>query len=121
MIIIIVIIDQITLSMRVIVYDFDNLTVTVEWTQQVVNDVTYTPGVSPPPLIINESLSSQSLLLVLKYNTEYNLSVMANSCGVTATAIKTLYYGETLCNNSLILRLSLSFSHIFSRADIFRM
>ena len=98
--------------MHIIVHDIDNITVTVEWTQQVVSGITYTPRVSPPPLIINES---SLLLLVLKYNTEYNLSVVANSsCGVTATAIKTLYYGETLSNNiiSLVPRLSFSFSHV---------
>lgn len=73
-------------------YDADNVTITVEWTQLV--GITYTAGVSPPGLVPLTLSESTSLRLVLKYNTEYNLSVVASSCGVNATAVITLNYGN---------------------------
>jgi hypothetical protein len=76
-------------------YDVDNVTVTVEWTQQVQagDPISYNVSVSPPvPIIYN---GNAGLILVLQYNSEYNLSVEANiQCESNAIAFITLTYGE---------------------------
>jgi hypothetical protein len=76
-------------------YGVDNITVTVEWTQQVqAGDlVSYNVSVSPPvPIIYN---GNTSLTVVLEYNAEYDLSVDADiQCESNATAFITLNYGE---------------------------
>ena len=71
-------------------YEPDNVTVTVEWTQQMgaMYDVKISPLV---PIIITGNTSRQLMVL---YNTEYNLSVVAiTHCG-NATDLITLNYGE---------------------------
>ena len=67
----------------------DNVTVTMEWAQQV--GVIYTVRISPlVPIMYN---GSTSLQLVLQYNIEYNLSVVPIlPCGANASI--TLNYGE---------------------------
>ena len=73
-------------------YDLYNVTVTVEWTHQD-GVMDYDVRISPlaPLLTINGSASCR---LVVSYNTEYNLSVVAvTPCG-NATASKILNYGE---------------------------
>ena len=76
-------------------YSADNITVTVEWAKLL--DATYNTQVSSLVPItyyyyINESTSLQ---LLLQYNIEYNLSVVAVApCGDNATAVITLHYGE---------------------------
>jgi hypothetical protein len=76
-------------------YGVDNVTVTVEWTQQVqAGDlISYTVIVSPSvPIIYN---GNTSLTVVLEYNVEYDLSVEADiQCESSATAFITLNYGE---------------------------
>jgi hypothetical protein len=69
----------------------------VEWTQQVqvhVGDlIIYNVSASPPVPIIHNG--NTSLILVLEYNSEYNLSVEADiQCESNATAFITLNYGE---------------------------
>ena len=75
-------------------YDLYNVTVTVEWTHQdgvMDYDVRISP--SAPKIIINGN-ASRPLMVLLMYNTEYNLSVVAvTPCGNT-TASKMLNYGE---------------------------
>jgi hypothetical protein len=74
-------------------YSVHNITVTVEWIQQV--GAVYTSSVLPPaPLMFNGSSSVQ---LVLEYNTVYNLSVImaVASCGVSTETFIVLHYGET--------------------------
>ena len=65
---------------------------TVEWA--ILVGATYTALVSPlVPIECNGSTSS--LQMLLQYNTEYNLSVVAVApCGDNATAVITLHYGE---------------------------
>lgn len=74
----------------------DNVTVTVEWAQQIA--IVYSARTSPMVPVTfycNESTLIMSLQLVLEYNIEYNLSVMAIlSCGADATASIALNYGE---------------------------
>ena len=72
-------------------YSADNVTVTVEWTQQVYTtyDVTVVP---PVPIVFTESTSCQ---LTISYNTEYNLTVEAAApCRPNTTALLRLNYGE---------------------------
>ena len=70
-------------------YSADNVTVTVEWPQQV--GAAYITRVLPPVLMMfNENTSLQ---LLLEYNTEYNLSmVVVTPCG-NATISIILNYG----------------------------
>ena len=71
-------------------YEPDNVTVTVEWTQQL--GAMYNVKISPlAPVIINGSSSRQ---LIVLYNTEYNLSVVAITHCLNATDLITLHYGE---------------------------
>ena len=72
-------------------YSAEIVTVTVEWIQQL--GAMYNASVLPPaPLMFNGTSSVQ---LVLEYNTEYNLGVMAvGPCGVNTTAAISLSYGE---------------------------
>ena len=90
----IVTIDQYTPTLRVTSeYKADNITVIVEWTQQVA--ATYTVSVIPLALI--NFTGSTSRQLTISYNTEYNFSVEATvtaPCRVTATAFIILHYGE---------------------------
>ena len=82
-------------------YAVENVTVTVEWAEEV--GALYSARISPMDqvLIINESTLSLSVQLVLEYNTEYNLSVAAISpCGANATASITLHYGEAYYQRS---------------------
>ena len=75
-------------------YSADNIIVTVEWIQQVGAVYNSSSILPQAPLMFNGSSSVQ---LVLQYNTEYNLSVMAiiAPCGVNATGFVTLNYGES--------------------------
>ena len=83
----------------------DNVTVTVEWTQQI--GALYNVRVMPlVPIVFIGNVSSQ---LTLSYNIEYNLSVVAvTPCG-NATSFIRLNYGKvylvtynTLCRISCI-------------------
>ena len=69
----------------------ENVTVTVEWAQQV-GEVYNATVLSPASLMFT---GNASLQLELQYNTEYNLSVEAGAqCGANATAFILLNYGE---------------------------
>ena len=86
------VIDNYTLTLRNIseYYSADNVTVTVEWTQQVyaTYDVTV---VLPVPI---EFTGSTSRRLTILYNTEYNLTVEAAApCRPNTTALIRLNYG----------------------------
>ena len=71
-------------------YEHNNVTVTVEWAQQV--GATYDVKLSPSvPLIVNGSSSYQ---MTVSYNMEYSLSVVAVTPCINATASITLNYGE---------------------------
>ena len=79
-------------------YQADNVTVTVKWdpAQQmdttIITLITTTVTVSPLVPIIPTGNTSREL--VISYNTEYNLSVVAvTACG-NATASRKLNYGE---------------------------
>ena len=85
--------DNYTLTMRDISaeYSANNITVTVEWPQQVhaMYDVTVVPSV---PIVFTENTSCQ---VTIPYNTEYNLSVEAVApCRPNTTTVTRLYYGE---------------------------
>ena len=72
-------------------YGSDNVTVTVKWTQQ--EGAMYNIRISPlaPVLITNGSTSGQIMVL---YNKEYNLTVVAvTTCGNATTSMR-LNYGE---------------------------
>ena len=90
-------------------YSAENVTVTVEWIQQL--GAVYNASVLPPaPLMFNGSSSVQ---LVLEYNTEYNISVMAvGPCEVDTTVAISLSYGEAYVGaeetaNAIIMSLQL--------------
>ena len=74
-------------------YQADNVTVTVIWAPaELMDDITFATKVSPLVPII--SIGSTSRQLIISYNTEYNLSVVAVApCG-NATASRILNYGE---------------------------
>jgi hypothetical protein len=97
MIDLLMIVDQYTPSLHTSEkYDVDNVTVTVEWTQQVqAGDlVSYNVNISPP-VPINYNDGNTSLILVLEYNLEYELTVEADiRCESNATAFVILNYGK---------------------------
>ena len=75
-------------------YSVNNITVTVEWIQQI--GAVYNSSIFPPaPLVF---IGNSSVRLVLEYNTVYNLSVVAVNVapcvGYTETSFVTLNYGE---------------------------
>ena len=74
-------------------YRTDNVTVTVDWAQQV--GAVYTVRLSPlAPIALNGSTIHQ---LTLSYNTAYNLSVVVvTPCGNTTASIKLNYGGEKI-------------------------
>ena len=78
-------------------YQADNVTVTVKWdpAQQMDNIITLiTTTVTVSPLVPIIPTGNTSRELVISYNTEYNLSVVAvTACG-NAAATKKLNYGE---------------------------
>ena len=84
--------------MGIISEDFgaDNVTVTVEWAQHV-DITTYITRISPlaqPTLSTGIPGLSNRRLLILSYNTSYNLTVVAvTPCGNTTAYIE-LKYGE---------------------------
>ena len=74
-------------------YWTDNVTVTTKWGQQAGSGVShYTTRISPvAPSTL--SIGSTSLQVILSYNTEYNLSLVAvTPCG-NATSFIRLHYG----------------------------
>ena len=81
-----------TLNVTKVQYSIDNVTVTVEWTQQ--GGITYAIEISPfIPLIFTGNTSHE---LTILYNTEYNFSVEAVApCRENVTASIKLKYGET--------------------------
>ena len=91
-------IDQYTLMVHTFYfeeYSAENVTVTMymEWLQQL--GAVYNVSVHILPLAPSMINGSSSVQLVLEYNTEYNISVVAlGPCGVNATAAITLNYGE---------------------------
>ena len=73
-------------------FGINTVTATLEWTQE--NDVIY--NVSVFPLETTETLEgSASLQLTLRYNTHYNVSVVATRCGKSTTLIP-LHYGKIM-------------------------
>ena len=74
-------------------YAAENVTVTVEWSQQV--GATYSVRVLPlVPIMFNEYTSYQ---LTVSYNMKHNLSVVANApCRIGTSAFITLNYGELI-------------------------
>ena len=82
-------------------FGVDSITVTVEWVKEL--SFNYTIKVSPMALSLNFSGNTTIIIassqLVLQYNTEYNLSVMAVSpcTNVTGFATATLNYGKMFC------------------------
>ena len=75
-------------------YEAENVTVTVEWAQQV--GITYCAKVTPSAPLI--SIGSTNHQLVLQYNMEYNFTVVADApCRPNATTVSTLTYGEVSC------------------------
>jgi hypothetical protein len=73
-------------------YSANNVTVTVEWIQQV--GAVYNSSVLPPAPL--EFIESSIVQLVLEYNTAYNLSVTMDvaPCDVSTETFIALNYGE---------------------------
>ena len=74
-------------------YSVNNITITVEWIQQI--GAVYDSSVLPPAPL--EFTGSSSVQLVLEYNTVYNLSIeiiVAHCGGYTETSFIELNYGE---------------------------
>ena len=70
----------------------DNVTVTLEWSQ--FSGETYSVATVPEPVNLS-FIMSNSVQLVLHYNTQYNLSVIATLCGYrNATTNLMIYYGN---------------------------
>ena len=84
------------LSVSVVKYEADNVTVNVEWDRQV--DVTYTLCVSPlAPVVVTGSTGRQ---LTISYNTEYNVTVEASTpCRPNDKAFIVLNYGKVYSNS----------------------
>ena len=86
-----------TLSISEVDYNgIENVTVTVEWIEQiVVLGVRYSVNVTPwAPLMANGTASYR---VTIPYNTEYNFSVAATApcrSNATVTVFITLHYGE---------------------------
>ena len=71
----------------------DNVTVTVEWTQE--EGVTYQIIIVPQIPIISTGDLGSSIQLILPYNTNYNLSVKsALPCQHQAQSHVLLFYGK---------------------------
>ena len=85
----------------------ETIAVFVKWAVEVNYD-TINPSVSPQ-VTINES-NGTSALLILSYNTLYDVSVAATLCGQSLSSpVTELFYGESLHHSkylSLLLRLS---------------
>ena len=74
-------------------YEADNVTVTVEWDQ--LGHVTYGYSARVTPLAPLMFTGSTSVQLILQYNTEYNLSIVAATpCRETVIVAITLNCGE---------------------------
>ena len=83
---------EITLRPDVAHLGTDNFIVTLEWSQ--FSGETYTVATVPEPVYISFIMST-SIQLVLHYNTQYNVTVIATLCGHrNATANLMIYYGN---------------------------
>ena len=84
-------------------FEADNITITVEWAQQV--GVVYATTVLPMvPLMF---IGSTSLRLTIPYNTEYNFSVEAvGPCRSNTTAVIRLRYGIYDALNTILHNMS---------------
>ena len=82
----------------------DNITVTLEWSQ--FSGETYSVATIPEP--VNTSfIMSNSVQLVLLYNTQYNLTVTAtlHMCGQrNATTNLMIYYGNNTTANDTCIK-----------------
>ena len=70
------------------------MTVILEWGQEdgVLYDVSVVPNVT---IRLNQStLSRFSVLLIVSYNIQYNVSVVATLCGRSTTHVTELRYGK---------------------------
>ena len=82
-------------------YEADNITITVEWAQQI--GVTYY-AIKISPVVPLMFIGSTSRQLIILYNTVYNFSVEAAApCRPNATASIRLKYGMVRCINITIL------------------
>ena len=91
-----------TLSISEDYHGIDNITVTVNWTQQAAIGVRYSVNLTPwVPLM---HIGGTSYQLTIPYNTEYNFRVVATApCRPNITSFITLYYGENNnCRNNTI-------------------
>ena len=69
-----------------------NISVTIEWAAE--EGISYTINVNPNVTInVTERNYTE---LVVSYDTEYNVSVIASLCGTNKTTFTTLHYGEII-------------------------
>ena len=74
-------------------YGKTNVTIELLWTQE--SNVMYNVSTVPDLVIGVVVDSSVNLTAIVPYNTMYNVSIMATTCGQNSvTTIVTLYYGE---------------------------
>ena len=75
-------------------FGLDNITVILEWHNEG-GGVSYSASVTTESLAVEMLTGHASIELVLLYNTQYNLSIVASLCGVNSTtSITELNYGE---------------------------
>ena len=79
-----------SIATHVINYEADNVLVTLEWAP--VDGVSYNFSVIPPAAVdFNASIIVQ---LMLRYNTQYTISILASLCGQSLTVNHDLNFGE---------------------------
>ena len=79
-------------------FGLDNITVILQWLNEG-GGVSYSASVTPESLAVEMLIGNvtgyASIELVLLYNTQYNLSIVASLCGVNSTtSITELNYGK---------------------------
>ena len=90
-------IPEVVLSTNMTKFGNYNVTVTLEWSQ--FSGETYSVATVPEP--VNMSfIMSNSVQLMMLYNTEYNVMVAATLCGHrNATTNLVIYYGNNITTN----------------------
>lgn len=91
-------------------YGVENVTVTLEWSNDESAMFTYSVTVVTDSNELNyinsieSDLENSSVLITISYNTLYSVTISANHCGQILKNITELYYGEQ-CHNFYIIKI----------------
>ena len=72
----------------------NNITVTLEWTHIKFNGVSY--SISVDPMVAVSYTGRNHAKLVMMYDNEYNVSVVASLCGTNRTTFITINQGKVI-------------------------